>query len=286
MPELPEVQTVADNLAKKIVGKVFKAAEVKVFKMVNYGFKSKIKNQKVKKVFRRAKMIVIELTSNDSIIVHLKMTGQLIFVDKKGKAIGGGHPIQSNGIDLTKPNKYTHIILKFSDGSRLLFHDVRRFGWMRLVTDNEYSLISNQHGVEPLSSELSLSKFKEILVKRLKAKIKQLLLSQDLIVGIGNIYADESLFVAGINPLRQVKTLSQLEIKKLHQSIIKILKQAVKSGGTSVNTFVNSDGQRGKFVEKLKVYGRGGLKCFNCKSILIKTKLGGRGTVYCKKCQK
>ena len=117
-------------------------------------------------------------------------------------------------------------------------------------------------------------------------KIKQFLLMQDLIVGIGNIYADECLFAAGIRPLRQVKTLKPAEISKLRRSIIKKLKEAVKLGGTSVNTFVDSEGKKGKFIEKLVVYQRGGEKCFKCKSILKQTKIAGRGTVYCPKCQR
>ena len=285
MPELPEVQTVVNHLAGNIIGKVFFDSEVKAPKMVSRGFQQKLKGRKVIGVERRAKMIVINL-SKEYLLVHLKMTGQLVFVDKEGKATGGGHPITSEDFKIHEVGRFTHIILNFKDGSRLLFHDVRKFGWMKLASQAELEAISERHGVEPLSKDFSLKKFKEILGRRPNLKIKQLLLDQSLIAGIGNIYADESLFAAGIRPNRRSGILQDIEITKLHQAIIKNLKAAIKLGGTSVNTFVSSSGQRGKFVEKLQVYGRGGKRCFNCNSILQKIKLAGRGTVYCPKCQK
>jgi len=286
MPELPEVQTVVNHLARKIQGKVFLNSVVKVPKMVSFKFKEQIKQKKVLKVFRRAKLIVMELTDHKYLLVHLKMTGQLIFVDLLGQATGGGHPINSQGFNLTKPNKYTHIILTFTDQSQLLFHDVRKFGWLKVVDSHELEKIFLKHGLEPLSKEFTIKKFKEILVKKPNVKIKQFLLNPELIAGIGNIYADESLFKAKISPLRTVKTLRESEIKRLHQAIICKLKEAIKHGGTSVNTFVSSSGKRGKFADKLKVYGRKGQKCFKCGSILQKIKVGGRGTVYCRQCQK
>ncbi|MBU1131585.1 bifunctional DNA-formamidopyrimidine glycosylase/DNA-(apurinic or apyrimidinic site) lyase [Patescibacteria group bacterium] len=285
MPELPEVQTVVDHLAEKIKGRVFSDCQVKVKKMAGPDFKNKIKNFKIKTVKRRAKMIIIESIDDKYLIIHLKMTGQLVFVDKKGKAAGGGHPIKSEEFDITKPNKFTRIILNFEDGSLLLFHDVRKFGWMRIVNNDQWTKINNQFGIEPLSRKFTLKKFEEILQKRPNLKIKQLLMMQELIAGIGNIYADESLFEAKISPLRQAKSLKSAEVKKLYQSIIKKLKEAIKLGGTSVNTFVSSSGERGRFAGKLKVYKRAGQKCLRCKSILKKTKIGGRGTVYCLKCQ-
>jgi len=266
MPELPEVQTVVNHLAAKIKGRIFKSAEIKVPKMVSNNFKSAVLSRKVIGIKRRGKMIIIELSGNRYLLVHLKLTGQLIFVDRQGKASGGGHALENGNIDLTRPNKFTRIILNFKDGGRLLFHDLRKFGWMRIVDKLEVDKVIRQLGVEPLSKEFTLKKFIEILKKRPKLKIKQFLLNQELIAGIGNIYADES--------------------KKLRQSVIKKLKEAIKFGGTSVNTFVHPSGERGKFVSRLKVYKRGGQKCLRCGEILKKIRLGGRGTVYCFKCQK
>jgi len=286
MPELPEVQTVVNHLAAKITGKVFSNSQVKVKKMISPDFEKLIKVKRIKKVSRRGKMIVIALDNEYYLLIHLKMTGQLIFVDKAGRASGGGHPIKSEGFDLTKPNKFTHIILNFKDRSRLLFHDVRKFGWMKIVKKDEGEKIFEKFGIEPLDKDFTLSKFTNILKRYPKQKIKQLLLHQELIAGIGNIYADESLFKAGIKPTRIVKSLSHKEIKELHQAIKNKLKTAIKYGGTSVNTFVSSSGERGGFVKKLLVYGRGGQECLKCGKILTKIKINGRGTVYCPNCQK
>lgn len=286
MPELPEVQTIVNHLAKKIEGKVFLGAEVRVKKMVSPDLKKKIKGLRIKTVMRRAKMIVMELSDNQYLLVHLKMTGQLVYVDKQGQVSGGGHPVKSEDYNLAKPNKFTRIILKFKDNSQLLFHDVRKFGWIKLVNKEEGDEVIRGYGVEPLSKDFTLENFQDILERRSNLKIKQLLMAQELIAGIGNIYADESLFEAKISPLRQAKTLKSEEVVRLHQSIIKKLKEAIKLGGTSINTFVHPNGERGKFVERLKVYQRGGQNCFRCQSILKKIKIGGRGTVYCDKCQK
>ena len=287
MPELPEVQTVVNHLARQIKGKVFSDCQIKVAKMVGpKKFKVLIKNLKIRNVLRRATMIVIELAGGQYLIVHLKMTGQLVYVNRRGQAAGGGHPIKSADFAITRPNKFTRIILNFADGSRLLFHDIRKFGWLKLVDRVELAEISRRLGVEPLSKNFTLKKFQDILECRPNLKIKQLLLLQELIAGIGNIYADESLFMARINPGRQSRSLTSAEIRRLRSTIISKLKEAIALGGTSVNTFVSSSGRRGRFVEKLKVYQRSGQKCYRCKSILTKTVIGGRGTVYCSHCQK
>lgn len=286
MPELPEVQTVVNHLANKIIGKVFLAARVKAPKMVSPNFAVQIKNARVSDVQRRGKMIIIKLADGRYLLSHLKMTGQMIYLDRSGKASGGGHPITFTGFDVTKPNQFTRIILDFKNGGQLLFHDIRKFGWLRIVNDDQYSQIVAKYGYEPLSKDFTLAKFKEILIKRPKLKIKQFLMEQGLIAGIGNIYADESLFDSGIHPLRPAAKLNHEEIKYLRQSIIKKLRQAIQLGGTSVNTFVSASGERGGFVKKLQVYQRGGQPCLRCGTVLQKFKLGGRGTVFCSNCQK
>ncbi|MBU1036663.1 bifunctional DNA-formamidopyrimidine glycosylase/DNA-(apurinic or apyrimidinic site) lyase [Patescibacteria group bacterium] len=286
MPELPEVQIVVNHLALKLKGKIFCAGQILTKKMVSRNFAREIKNQKVKSVKRRGKMIIMELASGKFLLIHLKMTGQLIFVDKKGHPSGGGHPITSSDFNLSQVNKFTRLILELKDGSRLLFHDLRKFGWMKIVDQKGLALIDKKFGKEPLSKNFTSNYFKQLLKKRPNLKIKQFLMMQELIAGIGNIYADESLFKAKISPLRIIKSLKSKEIENLHSSIITILKKAIKLGGTSVNTFVHPTGKRGNFVAKLKVYQRGGKKCLGCGQILKKTKINGRGTVYCSKCQK
>jgi formamidopyrimidine-DNA glycosylase len=285
MPELPEVQTVVLHLARQITGKVFLASQVKAVKMVSRGFNTQIKNKKILSVSRRAKMIVIKLSGKKYLLIHLKMTGQLIYVSASGKVAGGGHPINSKDFLLHEINKFTRVVLNFKDQSRLLFHDVRKFGWLKIVGEMEYQKIVDKYGVEPLAKEFTFKKFQEILSRRPNLKIKQLLMMQELIAGIGNIYADESLFAAKILPVRQSKTLKPAEVKVLYGAIKKVLHLAVTVGGTSVNTFVHPTGERGGMAEKLKVYQRGGQKCLRCGAILHKIKLGGRGTVFCSKCQ-
>ncbi len=283
MPELPEVQTVVNGLANKIIGKVFFNTRVLVPRMVSTNLKKSLINKKVLGVVRRAKMIVMELNHNYYLVIHLKMTGQLIYIDQHGKAVGGGHPIN---YEVTKPNKFTRIILYFKNSSFLLYNDVRKFGWLKLLKREEYLKLSAKHGLEPLSKEFTLNKFKEILESRPKSKIKQLLLDQGKIVGLGNIYVDECLFKAKIKPMRAVLSLKGKELSRLYLAIKLTLNEAIKCGGTSVSTFINSSGEKGKYVEKLKVYGRGNLSCYSCKNKLKKIKIAGRGTVYCSKCQK
>jgi formamidopyrimidine-DNA glycosylase len=285
MPELPEVQSVVNHLAQNIKGKVFVNAKVLAPKMVSSGFIKEIKDQKIKDIRRRAKMIVIKFQSGKFLVIHLKMTGQLIYVNQQGQIAGGGHPINSPEFNLSRENKFTRVILYFNDKSRLLFHDIRKFGWLKIISQEQLLAIDKKHGLEPLSSKFSLVNFKKILNRRPNLKIKQLLLLQELIAGIGNIYADESLFKAKILPYRQVKSLTSKEVKLLYRAIKVILKEAVRLGGTSVNTFVHPSGAKGSYVEKLKVYQKGGQKCGRCGQVLKKTRIAGRGTVYCPNCQ-
>lgn len=286
MPELPEVQTVVNQLAAKLKGGVFESAEVKAPKMVSKNFCRRIKNRKINKVFRLGKMIIMELDTGDHLAAHLKMTGQLIFMDNHGRLSGGGHPINFRGFDLSSPNKFTRVVLGLKGGGQVLFHDIRKFGWLRLLSPEAYQKAAAALGVDPLSKPFTLRKFQAILNRRPKMKIKQLLMSQELIAGIGNIYADESLFAGGIMPTRLAGKVKPAAAKKLRQKIIRILKQAIRLGGTSVNTFLHPNGGRGGFVEKLKVYQRGNQPCFKCGTSLKKIKLAGRGTVYCPNCQK
>lgn len=309
MPELPEVQTVVNQLAAKLKGRIFESALVKAERMASKNFSRLIKGKKIKNILRVGKMIVMELAGNlpstnlvlglpraakkgksalaagERLLTHLKMTGQLIFLNAKGKASGGGHPINFRNFNLAEPNKFTRLILNLKGGGQLLFHDIRKFGWMKIVTAEQYAKIAAAYGVDPLTPQFTLKNFSQIIARRPKMKIKQLLMSQDLIAGIGNIYADESLFAARIKPDRQAGSLQPSEIALLRQKIVAILKAAIKLGGTSVSTFLHSTGERGRFVEKLKVYGRGKKPCLVCGTVLTKTKLAGRGTVFCVHCQ-
>lgn len=294
MPELPEVETLRQQLLTVVKGKKIKSVNVGWLKMVSplsvLDFSKKIVGHNIIDVDRRAKMLVLKLSngsikSADSFLaIHLKMTGQLIYRPKKGVLVIGGHPQPDGAKDL--PNKHTHIILYFSDGDILYFNDMRKFGWMRVVSQTELTAIFKNYGVESLSSEFNYKFFKAILERYKNRKIKQILLDQTLIAGIGNIYADEACFASGILPTRLAKDITDVEIKKLLLQIKKILNLSIEKKGTSYNTYVNLDGEGGGFVPYLKVYGRKGLKCKKCHNLIERTKVFGRGTHFCSKCQK
>lgn len=285
MPELPEVETIARELDKKLRGKIIKEVEVLDKKALNIGlskFRELAIGQTVKSVKRRAKMIIIELREK-YLLIHLKMTGQLVLVSKKEK-IAGGHPMAREGKEL--PNKFTRVIFNFGENGKLYFNDVRKFGWIKLVDIKALEENLKNLGIEPLSEEFVLDKFKEVLARQKNIAVKQALMNQKYLAGIGNLYADEILFAAGIKPFRKAGTLSEIEIKKLWLAIPKILKYAVKHRGTSFSDYVDAKGEVGSFAKYLKVYGRAGEKCKKCGQLIRKMKLGGRSAHWCDKCQK
>lgn len=284
MPELPEVETIVNDLDKRLKGKKIRDVEVLDAKVLNLSMKKfigEVAGATVKSVTRRAKMIIIELNKK-FLLVHLKMTGQLVFISEKEK-IAGGHPIINEGKIF--PNKFTRAFFEFN-GSKLFFNDVRRFGWIKLVSAQELETIILASGAEPLNSDFTQEKFKEILSHKKKTTVKQAIMDQKYLAGIGNIYADESLFEAGIRPDRKVNTLSSKEIKKLWQAIPKILKYSIKHRGTTFNDYVDAQGEVGGFIKYLKVYGRAGEKCEQCGNIVKKMKINGRGTHWCDGCQR
>lgn len=286
MPELPEVETIANDLDRVLRGEVFSKIELidksKVLQTPFPQFKKKLVGARIKKVFRRAKMLVIE-TNHGLIIFHLKMTGQLIYVHKN-KYIAGGHPIQSTGVNV--PNTFTRLLFKFTNKGSLYFNDVRKFGWVKLVQPDEFTEISAKVGIEPLEKEFTLKFFETMLSRRGRVYIKAVLLEQKYLSGLGNIYVDEVLFRSKIRPTRSVESLRKLDIQKLWQSIPIILCHSIKERGTTFSNFIDASGQRGNFMKHLKVYGRGGKPCVICKKPLRKTRVAGRGSHWCEKCQK
>jgi formamidopyrimidine-DNA glycosylase len=286
MPELPEVQTVVSELQRKLKGKKIKTIEVDAVRSALPSpsiLIAKAKGQVIKAVKRRGKMIDIDLGGDHNLLVHLKMTGQLVYVGKTGQKVSGGHPIGTVG---ELPNKFSHVIINFTDGSTLYFNDIRKFGWVKYATNIERDIARQKYGLEPFDKKYTLANFKAILKRSPKKKIKQLLMDQEKISGLGNIYADESLFASKIRPMRTAGSLTEKEIKDLYQVIPKILKFAISKGGTTADNYVRTDGSKGQMIKYLKVYGRGGEKCQRCDSAITKIKLGGRGTHYCKTCQK
>jgi len=299
MPELPEVETLRRELASAVKGKTIKSVKVKVPKMVKpltpAKFAQQVKNKKILGINRKAKVLIFELSGGLFLLIHLKLTGQLISAPKKLQAIPttvgtsyklvvGGHS-QKGGVD-NLPNKFTHIIFNFTDGSILYFNDLRKFGWARLVDDLGVAEIIEKHGPEPLTKDFNLAYFLSILERYQNRKIKQVLLDQKLIGGLGNIYCDEACFCAKILPARIVKKIKPGGTKKLFACINQVIKFAIAKKGTSANTYVQLDGRPGGMVPYLKVYGRKGEKCKRCRGVIERIKLNGRGTHFCKTCQK
>lgn len=287
MPELPEVETIRRDLVKKILGKVFRKVEIKVDKLVypkNSFFKLKIRGLKILDIRRRAKILIFKLSKNLVLLIHLKLTGQLIYRDKRGGLTGGGHPIRQNLKEL--PNKFSHVIFEFTDGSYLFFNDLRKFGWIKLMSEKDEIKELDNFGLEPLSQEFTPERLASIFFRRPRTRVKQLLMDQKQIAGLGNIYADESCFMAGVRPTRLVGTLREEEVRKICRSISHLLKLALSKRGTSVDSYVDAFGAPGGFGKYLKVYGRTGKKCFRCGSLIKRLKIGGRGTHFCPKCQK
>lgn len=299
MPELPEVENLRLGLAGNIIGqKILKIKITKPKLVSGNGTKRIASNKKVREfikgvvgekfieINRRAKNLILKLNNDKIILAHLKMSGQFVYKSSsKGKTVMGGHPIELSETQL--PNKHSHIIFKLEKGT-LYYNDTRMFGYLLYYKDKKSFEKENHfinYGVEPLSKEFTLKYFLESL-KNKTSTIKTILMSQKIVTGLGNIYADESLFEAGIHPLRSPKSLNKLEVKKLYQAIVRILKRAVKVGGSSVATYRLLDNTQGNYAREHKVYGKDGKLCVNCKTELEKIIVGGRTTIFCPKCQK
>ncbi len=286
MPELPEVETIKKELQKALPGKVISGIDILWPKTVSpvspTKFKKLISNQKILNLDRRAKMLIINFANNISLLIHLKMTGQLILVPKNGKIITGGHPTN----DIQTPGKHTRLIFSFKDDSKLYFNDLRKFGWVKILDKKLKKHLETKVGIEPLSKEFNPLILEKIFKKYPNRTVKQILLDQILIAGIGNIYADESTFLAGILPIRKAKTITDKDIVNLHKNITAVLKLSIQKKGTSAKNYVRSNGKKGGFVPYLMVYGRQNQACKKCGQTIIKIKHAGRGTHYCPTCQK
>lgn len=294
MPELPEVETIKRQLLKEVIDKKIKEVELRLPKLTYFdgkkgdvkNFKKNLENAAIEKADRAAKILILTLSNEFTLLVHLKLTGQLIYRAKNGDLKRGGHPWPLP--EVAVPNKWTHIIFHFTDGSALYFNDLRQFGYMKLVKSaelNEQKEIQKL-GIEPFDKNFTPRLFSEMLKRRAKAKIKPLLMDQSFISGIGNIYADESLHFAKILPTRAAGKIKPEEIKKLYQGIKSILQKSIAVGGTSVDTYVTLTGKKGGYEKYLKVYGREGKKCQRCGGIIKRIKLGSRSAHFCPKCQK
>lgn len=287
MPELPEVETIKNDLRAKILKKKIISLDLineNSLRLTN-DFNKKIVNSFFVEISRKGKLLIFEINNRSYLLVHLKMTGQLIyqeiFRNNKKYLLGGGHGQTMDDL----PNKHTRIILSFADKSHLYFNDLRKFGYWQLVDARELQAILAKYGPEPMDKEFT-KKYLQTIFKKTSRLVKAVLLDQALIAGIGNIYADEILFAAGVRPDRRAATLSEREIQAIWKYSKSIIKEAIKYRGTTFNNYRDGEGRIGNYVKKLKVYGRKNLNCVQCRRPIIKQKIAGRGTHYCEFCQK
>lgn len=292
MPELPEVETIRRDLTRVLVGKTIKQVQVGLPKIVGgkpRAFARDLRGQTFGPIKRRGKLLIFTLREVDyTLLLHLKMTGQLLYV-RKQRVTAGGHswPRIERAPDgaLELPNKFTHVTFSLTDGSTLYFNDMRQFGYLKLVDGAGHKAALKRFGVEPLSRAFTLVYLIKMLGRR-TTMIKQVLLDQGLLAGLGNIYVDEAVFLAKIKPTRVANALSALEQRRLHQAIVQVLTAAIKHRGTTFNSFKDAAGRAGSYGQRLKVYGRAGEKCQRCKrGVIAKIKVGGRGTHFCPECQ-
>ncbi len=282
MPELPEVETIASQLDKVISNKI-----IDRFNVLNPGSFSgeadKVEGQAVKSVGRRAKTLIIKLANGLYLLVHLKMTGQLIYVSGE-KRVAGGHPSQDFHDQL--PNKHTRIVFEFNDGTKLFFNDLRKFGWIKLLTFLQMNEYFYSYGPDAVP-EIDVNYLQKRAERMGRSNIKKFIMDQGVISGVGNIYADEALFEAKMAPTRLVSTLTSEEWKSLAQIIEQKLTFAIEKGGTTDNDYVNAYGHKGGMQDYLNVYHRTGEPCpRNCGGKIERIKLSGRGTHFCPVCQK
>jgi formamidopyrimidine-DNA glycosylase len=288
VPELPEVETVKIGLQRLLVGRVIKRVDFdwpKSFPNAEADVKQFLLGAEVIKVDRRAKVLLIELSTKYSLIIHLKMTGQLVFRGKNER-FGAGHPSSSLVGEL--PDRSTRVPFEFSDSTKLFFNDQRKFGWARLLPTAEVPMLDffKKVGPEPLAADFTWQNMKERLLKRKNTSVKAALLDQSVIAGVGNIYADESLWGAKIHPSTLVRSLSDANFKLLHTSLRDILELSISKGGSTDQHYVDAEGKRGKYLTFANVFRREGQPCSRCGTIIIKTRVAGRGTHICPFCQR
>lgn len=288
MPELPEVETVRRGLQQFLPGK--QVTEVKFdwpkgFPNAQADVEQFLKGAHITQVRRRAKVLLIDLDTNHTLVTHLKMTGQMVYRGPQ-EAFGAGHP--NDSLIGKLPDKSTRVALTFSDGSSLFFNDFRKFGWMKLFPTVEVPNIDffKTVGPEPLATDFTQKDFRGRLQRRANTNIKAALLDQTVIAGVGNIYADESLWGARVHPRTLVKNISTQKLNTLYEELRFVLELAIEKGGSTDKNYVNAEGKKGSYLTFARVFRREGRACPRCGTTIIKTRVAGRGTHTCPKCQK
>lgn len=286
MPELPEVETIKSDLAKKIVGKTITAVDF-LWTGISKGttpdeFNKKVVGQKITRVERRAKNLYFTLSNGFNLLFHMKMTGHLIFTDKCWQVDEAGRWIKQGGKEspLYDPlNQYIRMIFSLSGDKILAFSDLRKFAYVKLLDNENLKEALADYGPEPFSKDFTID-YLESALKNKKTPIKKALMNQALIAGIGNIYADEILYDTKIHPLKPAAEITRDEIKRLHEATISILRLSIEKRGTSTSDFRDASGKKGEFESYLKVYRKTGQRC-GCGETIKRIVVGGRGTHYC-----
>ena len=289
MPELPEVEVVKRSLINKAQNSIIKDVKINDgrlrYKIDNKEIK-KIIGLKLKTILRRSKYLLFHFNKNIVMLVHLGMTGKFFYIDNKNIKYKTSFYYDINE---SKDKKHDRVIFNLSYNKQLICNDVRKFGFIKLLNkpDLKKSLHLRNLGPEPLNNKFNFNYFKNYVIGK-KRTIKDILMDQKFVSGLGNIYANEILFFSGIKPTKKIKNLSNLDIRKILKYTKKILSKAILYGGSSIKDFSSSSGKRGSFQQNFRVYGRKGDNCLNrkCKGRVIKVTLANRASFYCTKCQK
>lgn len=295
MPELPEVETTVRDLKKKVLGRTFIDVWTDFQKMIKKpkdfkDFQKEIKGRKIKNIRRRGKNILIDLSESKTLLIHQKLTGHLLIGNWKLDATNP--PLFRNWKSLKigplqeKINTYIHLMFWLSGNLMLALSDLRKFAKVELLNKKDLKKELSSLGPEPLDKSFTFEKFKKALLKRQKGKIKQVLMDQAVIAGIGNIYSDETLWKAKVHPFKDVSKLSEEELKKIYQAMKKNLEEAIEVKGESISNFRRISGEKGGFDPLRKVYRKEGEKCNRCGTIIKRVKLAGRSAHFCPRCQK
>ena len=289
MPELPEVEVVKKSLINKMENLIVKAIKIKDGRLRYKINRQKIKNivgLRFKKISRRSKYLLFFFNKNIVMLVHFGMTGKFFFINNKKTKYKTSFYYDLNE---NKDKKYDRLIFDLSNNQKLIYNDVRKFGFIKIFKRENLNKISHikDLGPEPLSIKFNFSYFKKNILNRDRT-IKDILMDQKFVSGLGNIYVNEILFYSGISPIKKVNNLSNIEIKKIVRFTKKVISKAIILGGSSIKNFSSSSGKRGSFQQYFNVYGKKGEKCSNkkCKNNIIKIILANRASFYCAKCQK
>lgn len=286
MPELPEVETVKRGLESLIIGKTIKTTThdtPKSFPNPESDVEAFLHGATVTSIRRRAKVLLIDLSTAYTLVIHLKMTGQMVY--RGEQVFGAGHPNDSLIGEL--PDRSTRVTFEFTDGSHLFFNDQRKFGWVKLFPTIEVPNIDfmKKVGPEPLEPALTSQQFIERIRRRNRTTIKAAILDQTVIAGVGNIYADESLWAVMVHPATRVESVTDEKLPELLVALQSVLTLSIEKGGSTDQNYVNAEGKKGSYISFAKVFRKEGTPCSRCGAIIEKSRVAGRGTHTCPVCQ-